>query len=456
MKWNNLILLVLIAPVFTACLKSTDNVADTNEKKFIVEARKFFDTSTVEGSSHAAIDYKSRTPRIILWGQTKSHKASGGYALIAPIEYRLPLFVKTEFSAGNVFHLNDLSQLLIYCDSNKKYHLEVLTRFPDTNYLKDPAGVFSGFVFVDDWWGNNLGKYLLEPKGIKTYHSTNIQTEAIIRTCNVIYGYNYSSGDPGGGYSWVQAGGCTYMYLPDRVDEIHGSSFSGGLGFSGGGGSGGGTGTTIAPAPPDNPIANIADYNKCFTNVGGSDHIYTVTVCVQQPIPGDRSAYKWVNGGPIGSSNEGNIVNVGHTFLIFSERYGNTTITRNVGFYPSSGVKPGSATAPGILNNDEAHSYNISGTFSVTSANFFIMLNSVGRGNDPGFNYNLSSENCTTFALQTLAQGGIYLPNTIGSWPGGMGCNPGDLGEDIKQMAPLPNMTRSTVQNYHPNIGGCQ
>lgn len=454
MKWNNLILLAIILPVFNSCLKSTNNLAASNEKRFIAEARKFFDAATSE-SGHPATDYKSQSPRTVIWEQAKTLNVSGGYALIAPIQYELPLFVKTEFNGGTVFHLNDLSQLFIYCDSNKLFHLEVLTKFPDTSYLRNPAGKFTGFVFVDDWWGNNLDKYLLDGNGTKTYHPLNIQTETIIRTCNTIYGYNYSSGDPGGGYSWVQAGGCTYMYLPDRVDDPRGTSYGGGLSFSGGGGSGGGA-TNIALAPPDNPIANIQDYNKCFTNVGGSDHAYTVTICVEQPIPGQRDAYKWVNGGPIGSSNEGNIVNVGHTFLIFSERYGNTNIIRNVGFYPSTGVKPGSSTAPGILNNDESHSYNVSATFTVTNANFFIMLNSVARGNNPGFNYNLSSENCTTFALQTLVQGGINLPNTIGIWPGGMGSNPGDLGEDIKQMALLPNMTRATVQNYHPNVGSCQ
>lgn len=455
MKWRNLILLALVTPVLNSCLKNSDNLTNSNEKRFIAEARQFFDRSTAE-SGHTIVDYKSHSLRNVLWDQAKTFQGSSGYVLIVPMEYKLPLFVKTEFSANSIFHLSDLTELLLYRDSSRQFHLEVLTKLPDTNYLKDPTGTFSGFVFVDEWWGDNLGKYLLDGGVTKAYHSSNIQSESIVRTCNVVYGYNYSTGDPGGGYSWVQAGGCTYMYLPDRMDDAHGGSFGGGLGFSGGGGISSGAGTNIALAPPDNPIANIADYNKCFTNVGGNDHVYTVTVCVQQPIPGQRDAYKWVNGGPIGSSNEGNIVNVGHTFLIFSEHYGNTTIVRNIGFYPFSGVKPGSSTAPGILNNDESHSYNISANFTVTNANFFTMLNSVTRGNTPGFNYNLSSENCTTFALQTLAQGGINLPNTIGSWPGGMGNNPGDLGEDIRKMTPLPDMTKSTVQNYHPNAGNCQ
>jgi len=454
MKWKNLILLASIMPVLNSCLKSTDNLSNSKEKRFIAEAREFFDKFTTEGG-HIIVDYKSASPRTVLWDKAETFQVFTGYALTVPLEYKLPLFAKTEFTSNSIFHLNDLTELLVYCDSNRRFHLEVLTKLPDTNYLKDPTGTFSGFVLVDDWWGNNLGKYLLEHGETKSYHSSNYQAESIIRTCNYIYGYNYSTGDPGGGYSWVQAGGCYFLYLPDRVDDIHGSGFSGRLGAGGGGGSSGNI-INVPVTPPGNPIANMFDYMKCFTNVGGNDHSYTVTICIEQPVPGTRETYKPTDGGPIGSSDAGNIVDVGHTFLIFSERYGNTTITRNVGFYPSKGVTPRSPSATGKLNNDENHSYNVSASFSVTNAAFFSMLVFAARGNDPSFYYNLNSENCTTYALQTLAQGGINLPNTIGSWPGGMGCDPGDLGEDIRNMAPLPNMTKGTVQNFHPNIGNCQ
>lgn len=459
MNQKNLILLATIGLSLSSCLKTSTDGSKSDKDRFAIEARKFFDKSTASGSNLIA-DYKSGSPRAVLWENAAVQEVRGGRALIAPIEYLAPLFVRTEFSGNRIFNLNNISKLLIYSDSNRLFHLEVLTYLPDSNFLDHPSGIYSGFLFADDWWGNSIGKYILGKGAMQTYHSPKVQSETIIQTCNVVYGYNYSTGDPGGGYSWVQNGGCYYMYIPDRLGDVHGG-LGGGLG--GGAGSGGGSGIgssnsnpNITLAPPDNPIANIADYIKCFTNVGGADHSYTVTICVQQPIPGNRAAYKWVDGGPIGSSNEGNIVNVGHTFLIFTEQYGNTTITRNIGFYPASGVKPGSSTAPGKLNNDEAHSYNISANFSVTNASFFTMLNNVTKGNNPVFYYDLSSENCTTFALQTLARGGINLPNTIGSWPGGMGCNPGDLGEDIRQMTPLPNMTKATIQNFHPNTGNCQ
>lgn len=148
-------------------------------------------------------------------------------------------------------------------------------------------------------------------------------------------------------------------------------------------------------------------------------------------------------------------MDVGHTFLIFSETYGSTTITRNVGFYPTGMVNPAYRSSQGKLNNDEGHTYNISATFTVNNAQFFTMVAYSERGNVPGFMYNLNTENCTSYALHTLSQGGLFLPSTIGTWLNGMGNDPGDLGEDIRQMASLANMTKSTVENFHPNMGNC-
>jgi len=451
---SNLILFITGSILVSSCLKTTRPSTASVEDEFISKARTYF-IDSVSTRQGLPATYPGGSARAILWDQAKVHLTATGPVLVAPVRYKDPLYIKTSYSGDNLLSLNDLTRVLIYAGSDKRFRAEVLTNYPDSIYLKDPSGPFTGYLSVDDWWGNSIDKYLYEEGVIKKYQVSATQASTVVRYCNVIYGYNYATGAPDVGYSWIQYGACYSMYIPDRDNDFHGSI--GGGGFGSGGAGSFGAGITVTFEPPGNPIANVVDYLKCFTNAGGSDHSYKVTICVQQPIPGVRDAYKWVDGGPIGSSNEGNIVNVGHTFLVFSEQYGGTTITRNIGFYPSSGVKPGSNRSQGILNNDETHTYNISATFSVTNANFFLMLNSVATGNNQGFYYDLNSENCTTFALQTLMQGGVNLPNTIGTWPGGgMGCNPGDLGEDIRQMALLTNMTRSTVQDYHPNIGNCQ
>jgi hypothetical protein len=148
-------------------------------------------------------------------------------------------------------------------------------------------------------------------------------------------------------------------------------------------------------------------------------------------------------------------VNVGHTFLILTESYGGTTITRNIGFYPSTMVWAASPSSPGQFNDDDNHSYNISGSFTLTNSQFFNILNFISSANNSSYLYNLNSNNCTTFVLNSMAQAGINLPRTVGTWPGGTGNDPGDLGEDIR-AANIPNMSVNTAPaNSHPNVGQC-
>lgn len=54
-----------------------------------------------------------------------------------------------------------------------------------------------------------------------------------------------------------------------------------------------------------------------------------------------------------------------------------------------------------------------------------------------GSQYNLNTNNCSDFAQQIASLGGLSLPNTNGSWPGGSGTNPGNLGQDVRAM-PVP------------------
>jgi hypothetical protein len=222
-----------------------------------------------------------------------------------------------------------------------------------------------------------------------------------------------------------------------------------------GGGSGGAAAVTMQIAPPTSHIASVAAYFDCFTNVGGSDHTYTVTLAIDQPVPGTRDAWTTTSGGPAGSTQASNFIDAGHTFLILTESYGNTTITRNIGFYPSTVVRPGSLSSPGEFSDDELHPYNISGSFTLNNAQFYDMLNFIISANNSSYLYNLNSNNCSTFAINTFAQAGINLPRTIGTWLGGSGNDPGDLGEDIR-TGNIPNMSVNTAQSAgHSNIGQC-
>ncbi|MEO9209535.1 MAG: hypothetical protein ABI208_00475 [Ginsengibacter sp.] len=204
-----------------------------------------------------------------------------------------------------------------------------------------------------------------------------------------------------------------------------------------------------------NTIGNIQEYFKCFTLKAGNTHKYRVTICVDQPTPGTRTAWNLSSNGVHNSSSGANPVNVGHTFLILTEVAPTGTITRNVGFYPRKSVNPVNAVDKAILNNDEQHLYNVSLTVTVNSSQFFNILNYISEVNSSGQNYDLDNYNCTSFAIRAAMAGDIYLPFTRGSWPGGSGNNPGDLGEDIRSMTLELNMIRSTFKYDHPNQGNC-
>ncbi|HTQ65779.1 MAG TPA: hypothetical protein VMI12_13340, partial [Puia sp.] len=273
-------------------------------------------------------------------------------------------------------------------------------------------------------------------------------TLTVIQTCYTIEGYNTSPATDET-YYWSESAGCDYTYI---------ESYSNSANITGGsyGGAGGNPAAGSVTMPTiyggNNIIGNVNDYNKCFTNTPGNGYAYSITVCVDQPVPGTREAWGLSQSGAAGSSFGSNPVNVGHCFLIFTEKTPSSTIIRNIGLYPKTSVTPISPSAPGQYNNDDLHGYNISLTMTIDNGTFFNMLNYVSQ--NEGQLYDLNTNNCTSFVLHTLYSGNIYFPSTIGHWPDGSGNDPGDLGEDIRSMALTENMSRNTYKN-HPNSGNC-
>jgi hypothetical protein len=363
--------------------------------------------------------------------------------------------MKANFVGNPLFHLDYLTQLLYYQDTAGKSTAFVLTSFPDSNFFKDPTGSFTGIKFIEDWWGHSIEKLLYIPDGqIKRFVPTTNEPDLaeVVQTCYTISGYNYSP-ELDETETWTEEAGCSTNFTGDGSNDALGS-----LG-SNSPGSGGASGASGAPTvlPGNSVIKSIKIYFQCFTNVGGSDHTYTVTVCVDQPDPGTRAPWTIAENGSSGSSSGDNPIDAGHTFLILTETYANTTISRNVGFYPAGNVNPSSVTSQGSLNDDETHLYNISGSFTIDNAQFFNILNFVSQGNNPGYLYNLNTNNCTTFAINAMAQVGISLPRTIGTWLDGAGNDPGDLGEDLRENN-IPGMTLSLTGGSdasHYNAGQC-
>jgi hypothetical protein len=54
-----------------------------------------------------------------------------------------------------------------------------------------------------------------------------------------------------------------------------------------------------------------------------------------------------------------------------------------------------------------------------------------------------------------MTEANINLPNTKGTWPGGAGDDPGDLGQDLKNSS-IPGMALNVTSGYsQSNAGQC-
>ncbi|MBX3257692.1 MAG: hypothetical protein KF862_26425 [Chitinophagaceae bacterium] len=224
---------------------------------------------------------------------------------------------------------------------------------------------------------------------------------------------------------------------------------------------GGGTAnpTRISFFQGPSKLTNIANYLKCFTNIPGTTNTYKITIAVDQPIKGSRSAWSFNPVGAATSAGSGGVpANVGHTFIILTQTTSSGAVTqRTVGFYPSGNVNPASPISGGELHNNEAYrDFDVSLSVTMTSSQFFNAINYINSTYSTGsVNYDLNMMNCTTFGIAVMAQAGVNMNATIGSWAGGSGYNPGDLGEDIRAMTLQPNMTMSPYHFSHTNRGEC-
>jgi len=395
------------------------------------------------------------------WEHAVANKSGGLKSVWVPVHYPASKYIGISLDRHRLFNTDYLQKLRVWQDSSMVFHTELVSYFPDSNYVYG-KGTFSGIVLVRDWQDHFIGEYkrgkdgrivkmaLFSPQDRSAKEASNLM---MIQLCYYSAGYNESEGYEA--YYWDIDLGCEVY---DLEEGGHATGYDeAGQYWDSSEGSGGTT--TDPPAIPNltivggnNIIGDIRDYTKCFDNIAGYGQHYSVSLCVAQPVPGTREPWGFTRTLPAGSAD---LVSAGHTFLILSQWDMAGRITRNVGFYPANSASPFSPIDKGQLNDDEQHSYNISLTIEMDNSKFFAVLDFIAHGNDPGYNYDLNSNNCSSFAIRALRSAGINLPFTVGSWPGGGGFNPGDVGEDIRSMSLPTGMTKSTEQANHPNWGIC-
>ncbi len=189
---------------------------------------------------------------------------------------------------------------------------------------------------------------------------------------------------------------------------------------------------------PKTPINNIKQALKdCF----GENHVdcnsfsgsLSVTLYVDQPTANSRASWDLYD-------DDGNLtVDVGHAFLGLNMEEGGENTTLVTGLYPSGPVMPGdpkTGLSLPAFGDDGGREFSVAITFELTCEEFNQVLSSIAGASNPGPGlnnyYDLNSNNCSDYAMNHLNQIGLNIPDTRGTWPGGAGSNPGDLGEDLK------------------------
>jgi len=175
------------------------------------------------------------------------------------------------------------------------------------------------------------------------------------------------------------------------------------------------------------PARRITDrpaHLRCFNRSQGA----TLTIFVDQPVPNDDDA----NSG---------LRNVGHAWISITQG----GITRTFGYYPDGIVHPYSPTEVATLGFDDGHPFDVSLQIQITASELSQILNYAI--NMPA-TYNLDTNNCVNFVIESCGAAGITLPENTGTWLGGGGLNPGRFGQDLRNLD-IPNKSET-----HDNDGG--
>jgi hypothetical protein len=187
---------------------------------------------------------------------------------------------------------------------------------------------------------------------------------------------------------------------------------------------------------PLNRINNINDYLKCFNLTQPA----TFTIYVDQPTTNSNDAWSGNALDP----------NVGHTFI--SIKQGGTR--RVLGYYPSTAVGLSDPSSPGSFENDGAHVYDVAISININTSQLTNLINYIKT--KASSTYNLNTFNCSDFGMGASSIAGMPLGSAYGSWGFGGGDNPGQLGQNIRNMpTPTGAVKTTTTGNAASNIGTC-
>ena len=177
--------------------------------------------------------------------------------------------------------------------------------------------------------------------------------------------------------------------------------------------------------PPN--AADIVNMLECFD----LNQDATVTIYVEQPLPGSPTTSYLLNPGHIFVS-----IEQGTNIAVF-------------GYYPEEGVNPltGDIEDSGIIADNAGHEYDVSISTSISADQ---LTDIIAYSIDAPETYNLNTYNCSDFGIEIGNISGLELPDADGTWINGGGSNPGVLGEYIRNLPNSLDYNTNTTSGVAP------
>jgi hypothetical protein len=225
-------------------------------------------------------------------------------------------------------------------------------------------------------------------------------------------------------------GVCSAMFLKKKDGGSNAAGSSSGSNTAG-------SGSAEENAPPD---AQASGDDSNVAEQEDQTPRFVVIVYVDQPGEGgDRDTYEFDNGEVV----------VGHAFIaVVDNQTGETT---TVGFYPDGRVSVVRPETDGVIHDDAKHPWDVMKEYPLTEAQYNELLRLIETAREKPPEYDLNENNCADWVIGVLAEIGIKVPDTQGSWPLGGGTNPGDLGEDLVEQGG----ERNGGPDASGDAGGC-
>lgn len=157
-----------------------------------------------------------------------------------------------------------------------------------------------------------------------------------------------------------------------------------------------------------------------------------LAVYVEQPVPGTRQIREGLG-------------DYGHSFIGLRDT--TTGKEQKFGFYPQNKwdlALDRSASVPGVVKRESSDAgWTVQMSYTISDKQYDQLMRDItGQIQNGAPDYNMETENCTTWVVNEAGTIGIDLPQTPGKDAGGSGLDPGDLGQDLRDKGAqvIPNL----------------